>query len=166
MWHIKPSKIWSYKQFRSTNIVPEEGIPQPYLDEGCGNVHGDHDGAPAPPRSDLNQSTKHSEKSHPCAEKSGRGLLGLWGGGCYPAKSGCGEGGEEAVAHEAPLCPARPRHQLPAGGEAAGTSIEAARFRRRRRLRRRHGKRDKRSLNPTKPVRPSLCNWPVGPPFG
>ena len=71
MWHIKPSKIWSYKQFRSTNIVPEEGIPQPYLDEGCGNVHGDQDGAPAPPRSDLNQSTKHSEKSHPCAEKIG-----------------------------------------------------------------------------------------------
>jgi hypothetical protein len=70
LWHIKPSKFCSYEPTNSfklsTNIVPEEGIPQTYLDEGSGNVHGDQDGAPAPPRRNLNQSTEHSEKSPLC----------------------------------------------------------------------------------------------------
>jgi hypothetical protein len=88
-----------------------------------------------------------------------RGLLALWRGGCYPAKSGGGEGGEEAVAHEAPFRPARPRHQLPAGGEAAGASTEAARFGRRRRFRRRHGRRDKRESEPYKTRHRATGQW-------
>lgn len=86
-------------------------------------------------------------------------FLGLRRRGYYPAKSGGGEGGEEAVTHEAPLCPARPRHQLPASGEASAAAIEVARLRRLHR-RRRHVKPSQagvQTLNPTKPVSVQLA---------
>lgn len=62
----------------------------------------------------------------------------------YPTKSGSGGGGEEAVAHVPPLRPARPRHQLPAGGEAAAATAASAEATRRFRRRRVHGSQAKR----------------------